>query len=379
MVQVRADDAAAPGSAVLDLHEGLCAEIGPIPSLDGRFPDPRLGGCKRWPERLWLLSDQGERVPGRCRATNLCDYCARLAAVENTEMLALDAMIGNAPQVWCVLTTRRSTIDMSLFYEGRRQLFRELRRRLGRQIEYSCLLEFTTGYGPRSGGKRRPHWNLLLKGVGVEHLDVVRQVIADVWCRVVEATISAQYVGEISDAGGLMRYIALHFQKESQAPPRGFRGQRFNCSRGYFDGHTRAEARSEARDSLFEKRQLHRALELGLTGDDAEDFVDRAWIERMEVQWRLYSEPPIEREGVSDEQVDTRAVPAPARSGLPRRAGGEVAAQAGPRPRGRGASSSNCGPQARGQSTLAARGQEGPPRADVVPPADPPPLTGQRT
>lgn len=292
MVQVR-PDAIAAAPAALDLHEGLCAEPAPaeIPGLDGRYSDPRRGGCARWPSHLWLVSSHGERVPGRCKATNQCDYCAKLAAIENTEMLALDAMEGDAPQVWCVLTTSIATLDMSIFYDARRQLVRELRRRLGRQLEYASLLEFTTGYGPWSGGLRRPHWNVLLKGVLVDQLDVVRQVVEEVWCRCVGSDPAAQHVAAIAEAGGLMRYIALHFQKESQSPPAGFTGQRFNCSRGYFTGRTRAEAREDARLALGEKRALWKLeRHTGLTGDALEDAYEAQLAAEGFAEWGLYSE-----------------------------------------------------------------------------------------
>src|SRR3954470_17776219 len=141
-------NAAAGGreAAALDLHEGI--------------PDPAAGGCPRWPETMRLRSSLGEVVRGRCRATNQCAYCARLAAVENSELLALDALAGDAPQVWAVLTTRTATLDTARFYLSREKLMKALRRRWP-SCEYTALVEFTTGYGPRSGGRRRPHWNLL--------------------------------------------------------------------------------------------------------------------------------------------------------------------------------------------------------------------------
>src|SRR5690242_6423123 len=83
--------------ARLDLHEESSTEA--------------AHGCARWPAKLRLLSSRGELVRGRCGATRLCDYCAKLAAVEVSEMLALDAMEGNAPTVWCVLTTRNPDVD----------------------------------------------------------------------------------------------------------------------------------------------------------------------------------------------------------------------------------------------------------------------------
>lgn len=266
----------------LDLHEGIS--------------DPR---CSRWPENLRLLSDRGEVVRGRCKATNQCDYCAKLAAVENSELLALDALNGSAPQVWAVLTTRRATLDMAEFYRAHEQLMKALGRRWP-GMEWARLLEFTTGYGPRSSGRRRPHWNCLLKAVSVDAVDEVRDVVAKVWCPRVDALPSGQWVAPVAEMGGLMRYVALHFQKESQAPPKGFRGHRFTKSRGYLWTDT-PSARLEARDSLFEKRALRRAQALGLEGDAAGDHVDREWIDRMDVGWRIFDPGARDREKLRQE------------------------------------------------------------------------------
>lgn len=372
MVQVRPDETSAPAGG-LDLHEGL-SDAAPheLPGLDGRYPDPRRGGCPRWPEGLWLLSTHGERVPGRCKATNQCDYCARLAAVENSEMLALDAMEGDAPQVWAVLTTRTATDDMTRFYDARELVMRALRRQFPR-ARYACLLEFTTGYGPRSGGLRRPHWNLLLKGIPAAAARRARQIVVRTWCRNVDAAPSGQYVGAIAEVGGLMRYIALHFQKESQAPPAGFRGQRFNCSRDYFTGRTRAEAREDARLALSEKRALWKlGQHTGLTGDALEDAYEAQLAAEGFPEWRLYSDP---REEVNDDEPNDElqrraAVPAAARP-----PGGQPPEQA--RSETRRPSAPPAGGPPRLVAGTESQRPEGPPpaRAGVAPPpADPPPL-----
>jgi hypothetical protein len=205
----------------------------------------------------------------RGKSVNRCDYCAREAAMENAEMLLLDALDGDAPQLWLCLGTRTATTDLDPFYNALRLVKRALRRRWP-AAEYAALLEFTTGYGPRSGGLRRPHWNVLLKGIPAAALDQVGDVVRRVWCRHVDAEPAAQHVGEVTGADGLMRYIALHFQKESQAPPAGFSGQRFNCSRGYFGDRTRAQARSRARESIARRRAVWRAGQAGI-----EDAYDR--------------------------------------------------------------------------------------------------------
>jgi hypothetical protein len=181
-------------------------------------------------------------------------------AVENSEALALDAVeSGNAPTIWMVLTTRTATGEARRFYKSRECLMRSIKRRWS-GAEYAALVEFTTGYGKRSGGRRRPHWNVLLKSVPVDAVEELRQVVAEVWCAREDAEPRGQYVGAVSEVGGLMRYIALHFQKESQAPPKGWRGHRFIKSRGYF-GRPMPKVREEARRSLRLKRLTHRGLD----------------------------------------------------------------------------------------------------------------------
>src|SRR4051812_42325961 len=112
----RVDTAARGGEAALDLHKGI-------------WDPERSGGCPRWPTDLRLRSDGGLLVMGRCRATNLCDYCARLTAIENAEVLSIDAMATGGPRVWAVLSTRTATTETARFYASRKAVLRALRRR----------------------------------------------------------------------------------------------------------------------------------------------------------------------------------------------------------------------------------------------------------
>jgi hypothetical protein len=273
---------------------GACPEvIGATEAPAAGRKDPAAGACGRWPETFWLLSSHGELVRGRCRATNLCDYCARLAAVENSELLALDALTGEAPAVWAVLTTRTATIDTARFYKSRELLQRALRRRWPR-CEYAALVEFTTGYGAHSGGRRRPHWNLLLKGIPAADVELARDVITKVWCAREDAEPWAQHVGLVSDGPGLLRYIALHFQKTSQSPPAGWRGHRFLKSRGYLATST-PEAREAARRSLRFKRELWKAEARGVPAGYAAEAVAERAIERAEAtSWRRIELAPTQ-------------------------------------------------------------------------------------
>jgi hypothetical protein len=289
-----------PRSGPLVLHEGIS------------HPDPRGRGCKRWPEGSWLLSSQGEMVVGRCKSTNLCDYCAKLGAVENTELLKLDALHGVAPNIYVCLTTRATTPEPRHFYRSRELILRALRRRWP-ATEVAWLLEFTTGYGERSGGKRRPHWNGLLKGIPDDDLDQAREVIRGVWCGREDALPAHQMVELIRDAGGLTTYIAAHFQKSSQAPPAGWRGHRFTKSRGYLWLPT-PEARELARRSLRERRELRRAIGRGLEAHDAELAVHEAMALADATTWRLMALEPSPARRAEREQARDRLMAWAARS-----------------------------------------------------------------
>jgi hypothetical protein len=246
-------------------------------------------------------------VRGRCRSTNLCDYCAVQSAHENARMLSLDAIDGQAPEIVAILGTRTATADPKPFYDGRRLVMRALRRRWP-DAEYASQAEFTTGKGPRSGGERRPHWNVLLKGIPAADVDQVRDVVREIWCQHVDAEPAYQYVEALQSPAAFMTYVAMHFQKASQAPPEGWSGQRFNASRAYFTGRTRAEARAAARDSLAIERETFKAARAGFEGDELHQVVDRALQIRDETTWELLREPPPRRPLTAVERVRTVAL-----------------------------------------------------------------------
>lgn len=238
-----------PGS--LDLHEGIATP----------------GGCKRCSAALGLLSSEGELVPIRCRATNLCDYCARLMAVETSELLMLDAM-EDAPSLYCVLTARELLTRADC-----RAHLTKLRRALKRRwpdVRWACLVEFQ-----RRGAL---HLNLLVKGVPVVDRQELHERMSALWCARVDAEPAAQFVGEVTDGGGLVRYIALHFLKPAQAPPKGWRGHRWSYTRDYLVRPAK-QLRQEARESLALKRELWR----GRTLEEAQAARQRA----RETSWRL--------------------------------------------------------------------------------------------
>lgn len=257
--------------APLDLHKEITAE-------------DKTGGCKRWPENL-RLEAAGRLVPGRCKSTNLCEYCARLMAVETVEILALDAMRNSAPAVWSVLTTRTATLDVKGFQRAREAVTREVRRKWP-DAERAMFVEYQTGRGLRAGGQRRPHWNDLWKGIPASDVDDLRERTSWAWCKRVDAEPEGQFAGEVREAGGLMRYLALHFFKQEQQPPVGWRGHRFRVTEGYLAERMKV-ARAEAREVLQQKRDIRRAEMQGHEGLAALEVAELAALERAALTWEL--------------------------------------------------------------------------------------------
>lgn len=287
---------------------------------------------------MWLRSDDGQHVKGRCRATNLCEYCARLMAVETSELLLLDAL-ENAPQLYVVLTARE-LLDRADCRRHLCQLLRSLRKRWP-AVQWACLVEFQ-----RRGAL---HLNLLVKGVPTEAAQELHERISRLWCARVDAEPQGQFVGPVSDGGGLVRYIALHFLKPGQAPPIGWRGHRISYTGGYLVRPAR-QLREEAKRSLRLKRELWRARQQ--FGDDAlvVEQVAQARVAGAEQRrWRLLYLPSLDlHEGLSHPtQLLGRLPTSPAARGGPGRS------EAGPLVRRR-----------ESQRAIAAR-----PRRRLIPPA----------
>jgi hypothetical protein len=222
---------------LLDLHEGI--------------DDPRSKSCRRWPENLRLLNHStGEVVPGRCKSTNLCEYCARLSAIETSEMLLLDAL-EDAPTLYVVLTARE-LLEKPACRRHLTQLRRALRERWP-NVRWAVLTEFQK--------RGALHLNLMVKGAPADELEEFHARIVELWCSRVDALPAAQWSETMSDAVGVVQYVTLHFMKPAQAPAIGWRGHRFSCTRDYLV-RPAAVMREEARQSLRLKRLLHRGHDL---------------------------------------------------------------------------------------------------------------------
>ena len=80
------------------------------------------------------------------------------------------------------LTTQDPDIDAATFRNAVAAVFKRLRRRYGRSVEYFGMVEFTSGQGTHSGGRRRIHQHILLKGLPA-HADVldVERDVRETW------------------------------------------------------------------------------------------------------------------------------------------------------------------------------------------------------
>jgi len=231
----------------LDLKEGI-----DTPSL---WKDPVGQGCGRWSEELRLKNETtGKTIRGRCRATNLCEVCARHFARETAEMLLLDAM-EESPTLYVVLTAREF-LEVPAIRRHLSKLRKGLKSRWP-DIEWAKTAEMQK--------RGALHLNLLVKGVPVEDLEELRERICELWCSRVDAEAQSQFVGKVSDGEGLVRYTTLHFLKPEQAPPKGFKGHRFSCTRGYLV-RPAAVMREEAKRSL----KLRALIWKGRSGELAE-------------------------------------------------------------------------------------------------------------
>jgi hypothetical protein len=228
---------------------------------------------------LWLCSNRGEVVPGRCRATNLCRYCQALYVVETLEMLWLDAA-EYAPTLWAVLTAREHLTRVDC-YAHLKQL-RSAARKRWPDVQWFVQVEFQ-----RRGAL---HLNLLIKGVPVEDADELRELLAERWCARVDAEPVGQWLGVIADAGGVTRYLQktlAHGLKQEQAPPIGWRGHRTSQTRGYLV-RPASVMRLEAKRSLRFKRELWKAINAGHEAHDVELIAHQAVVDAASVSWGLW-------------------------------------------------------------------------------------------
>ena len=278
----------AAGRSHEGFHDAGVRDRFPAPALDSHGELVRSGvRCTcGWPHLRLTDLATGQVVPVVSGCVNRCEYCAGQKAFEDLEMLMLDLLEGGAPTVLAVTTTRTATLDATTFRDAMRAVVAAVRGRFP-AAEFVRLTEFTTGYGPLSGGLRRPHWNWLWKHVDADQVDELRELIATAWCRYVDAEPSLVYCEAIRSPAAALKYVVAHFAKESQRPPLGFRGQRFNASRGYFAGVTVTTMRARAREVRQVKRETWRAAHVFADAYDVELAVATAMRHRAAARWVL--------------------------------------------------------------------------------------------
>jgi hypothetical protein len=215
-------------------------------------------------------------------------------------MLLLDAA-EHAPTLYVVLTAREHLTRRDT-YKHLECVLRSVRRRWP-DCEWFVQVEFQ-----RRGAL---HLNLLVKGVPVEARDELLSVLAGRWCARVDAELAGQWCGEISEAGGLAKYLAKHLGhglKQEQAPPIGWKGHRTSQTRGYLV-RPASVMREEARKARRLKRALTRAIEAGHQGHDAELVAHEAIAIADETTWELVHLPTPRQELVDDERKRMAPVP----------------------------------------------------------------------
>ncbi len=255
---------------------------GSAPALVIQKERSTIGGCAR-PRKgyRWRFPD-GSDAPVRCKATNKCAHCAMVSALENALVVRLDALEGGRWPTWGLTTTTyRPGFSQRELRGAEQALFRWMRRKYGRQIEYLGFVEFTTG---RNDGIRRPHVHHLVKGLPRATAGLVATL---------EGQVSRQWKRYTGDAWvvecrplrtpiGAVAYLALHHHKREQQPPVGWSGKRFRPSRGYFERPV-AELRAEARALISDKR-IERQLVALIDPPDGFDaaVLDDLIFERLE-------------------------------------------------------------------------------------------------
>lgn len=195
-------------------------------------------------------------------------------------MLTLDAA-EHAPTLWMVLTAREHLTRRDT-YAHLKQLRTATRRRWP-EIEWFIQVEFQ-----RRGAL---HLNLLIKGVPVDQLQELHNVVVERWCARVDAETVGQWSGAVADGVGVVRYISkmlAHGLKAEQAPPLGWRGHRTSQTRGYLV-RPAGVMRQEARAALRRKRELWKVMQAAPELDAAtvEDITDELLERAGERTWRL--------------------------------------------------------------------------------------------
>lgn len=240
---MRAVQEAAPGRG-LDTHRERSDPAAP----EGRWGLASGEPCERSNPRLALSNGEGWTWV-RCK-NRRCRSCDTREALELARVLKLDALVRPVEAVM-VLTTQdpADSHRAEKFRRAFEQVCKALRRRWP-AMAYLSMVEFTTGTSARSGGFRRMHTHVLLRGLAGVDLREVEKIAARVWCSRMSGTQAvAQRVEAIRSHDALVSYLAHHHRKPGQQPPDWWTGKRTRSSRNWWSRPI-AELRQEAREQL---------------------------------------------------------------------------------------------------------------------------------
>lgn len=218
----------------------------------------------------WLTAD-GEFVPARCGAPNRCPYCAYMTTVENAVVVGLDAQ-AELPTLGLTLTTVDPAHGAARFREDVSQTFKWLRSRLGDDLGYLGLVEYTTGKRARDG-ERRLHQHMLLKRGDLVAAVALEDELRAFWCRRTGA--DRVELRALRSPAGATAYLVHHHRKREQVPPAGWTGKRMRPSKNYYHrpvAELRTEARAMARSASL-RRAARRLIDWEVCADWPEEVL----------------------------------------------------------------------------------------------------------
>jgi hypothetical protein len=134
-----------------------------------------------------------------------------LTACENAVVLRLDSFDGGFPTVGITTTTRTLGFPWESLRRAEERLWRDLRARYGRQVEYCGFVEWTRS--------RRPHVHHTVKGLGALPLDFEAEV-SELWRSHTRDAWQVE-ARPLRTPMGAIAYLVLHHHKRDQAPPAG--------------------------------------------------------------------------------------------------------------------------------------------------------------
>jgi hypothetical protein len=157
-----------------------------------------------------------------------------VAAIENVRVLNIDAKL-DPPTVIMTLTTVDPDFGSEQFRVAEASLWRALRRDYP-DLRYYAILEWTTGESPTSGGDRRMHIHVLLKGlplapaderqgmlVSAETAAELKERVSELW-EMYTGGAFIVYCEPVRAPAAAIGYVAGHHFKPEQAPPPQFSG-----------------------------------------------------------------------------------------------------------------------------------------------------------